>query len=115
MNKEQPSQTQDGKTMEDQCPVNNTGEPTCTEEIFDWCPPFGLDESLKRVALIAGTRTIKTGLNLDNRSPNACINDKQFYLGFHQVTGLMLKLGNETDTFMGMVSARERIVFKVTL
>ena len=82
--------------------------PTCTEEQFTWRPPFGEDTHMLRYRLIAGARTIQTGLFLTDRYPHdACINDREFHLGHHELTDLLIKLGMSFSPFMHTVHARQ--------
>ena len=75
---------------------------TCTEEKFSWEPPVGPDQALTRVALIRGTRTVETGLNLSNfRSGDIpSLVDVDFTIPGPMLLQRMLKLGNETTTYM---------------
>ena len=75
---------------------------TCTEEKFSWEPPVGPDQAYTRVALIPGTRTVETGLNLDNfrsgRMPGLV--DEEFTIPGPVLWRRMLNLGNQTHTYM---------------
>ena len=83
--------------------------PTCSEEVYVWDPPF-LSGSMERVALIAGSRTIRTGLKMYNYNgpgtiPLSPIDNAVFYLGPVEVKAVMMCMALESTTYMRVVRA----------
>jgi len=75
---------------------------TCTEEKFSWEPPVGPDPAFTRVALIPGSRTVVTGLNLDNFRYGhlPALQDVDFSMTGSVLWRCMLNLGLLSDTYM---------------
>ena len=76
---------------------------TCTEEIFSWEPPVRADQAFTRVAFIPGSRTVVTGLNLDNfrYGHTPTLLDVDFTMPGPMVRQHMSKLGSYwSDTYM---------------
>ena len=72
---------------------------TCTEVMFPWqAPPPG--PPINRVALVAGSRTVRTNMNVDTF---AGIDDASFEIGPLGMPTLMRQLALEMNAYMGMV------------
>ena len=75
---------------------------TCTEEMYLWPPPPP-DPPIYRVALVAGSRTVRTNMNVDTYPVYAGIDDESFEIGPLGMPTLMRQLAVEMNTYMGMV------------